>query len=272
MAEREILVADSDTTVRSQMAECFRKAGYQVETTDSAVHVFCTVLEKQIPVVLLGSGCDKKIALADLVPLLKKCNRGVTIILVSDEESLPTVRSIRQEGIFYHALKPAGSEDTEEILAAVECAFNRTERSEKNTSARTPAGLAASVAPRASCMAGLMTKQAAEEPPEPITPHTAGEQRNRREKTMKAKAAALLTALTAAIAGFVYCVVAATRGIKENGDLVVWGFLGFCALIIVGQLIPAFFSFMAAKKVVAEQLQVSGAEEQPAPAVFDKSK
>jgi DNA-binding NtrC family response regulator len=128
MSEREILVADSDSESRKQMADTFRDAGYNVETTDSAVHVFCTVLEKQIPVVLLGSGFDNKMALADLVRLLKKCNRHLTIILVSDEETLPAIRTIRQEGIFYHALKPDSPDDTEEIRAAVECAFNQPEK------------------------------------------------------------------------------------------------------------------------------------------------
>ena len=128
MGEREILVADNDSEVRKQMADSFREAGYDVETTDSAVHVFCTVLEKQIPVVLLGSGFDKKMALADLVRLLKKCNRHLTIILVSDDESLPVIRTVRQEGIFYHALKPSSQDDTEEIHAAVECAFNQTDK------------------------------------------------------------------------------------------------------------------------------------------------
>src|ERR1700674_1586527 len=75
MSEREVLLVDSDSKVRKQMADSFRMAGYQVETTDSAVHVLCSVLAKQLPVVLLGKGSDKKIALADLVPLLKKCNR-----------------------------------------------------------------------------------------------------------------------------------------------------------------------------------------------------
>jgi DNA-binding NtrC family response regulator len=128
MDEREILVADSDSESRQQVAEAFRDAGYQVETTDSAVHVFCTVLEKHIPVVLLGSGFDKKIALPDLVRLLKKCNRQLTIILVSDDEALPIVRTIRQEGIFYHALKPSNAQDTDEIRLAVECAFNKSEK------------------------------------------------------------------------------------------------------------------------------------------------
>jgi len=128
MVEREILLADRDSEVRRQVADAFRKEGYQVETTDSAVHVFCAVLEKKIPVVLLGSDFDKKINLPDLVRLLKKCNRQLTIILVSDEQSLPLVRTIREEGIFYHALKPANRNDTEEIRLAVACAFKKPKR------------------------------------------------------------------------------------------------------------------------------------------------
>jgi hypothetical protein len=37
--------------------------------------------------------------------------------------SPPVIRKIRNEGIFYHTLKPAKPEDTEEIRQAVKCAF-----------------------------------------------------------------------------------------------------------------------------------------------------
>jgi DNA-binding NtrC family response regulator len=114
MSEREILLLDSDSKVRTHMADSFREAGYQVETTDSIVHALSTVLERHMPVVLLGSGSGRKIALSELVPLLKKCNRGVSIILVSDEESLSRSSRSARKG-FYHALEPTGREDTEEI-------------------------------------------------------------------------------------------------------------------------------------------------------------
>src|SRR3974390_1234110 len=114
MDEREILIADKDTEVRKQVADYFREAGYQVETTDSAVHVLCSILEKQTPVVLLADAFDRKIAPADLIHLLKKCNRRLAIILVSDEVPLPLERRLRQEGIFYHALKPMTAKDKEE--------------------------------------------------------------------------------------------------------------------------------------------------------------
>lgn len=126
MNERGILIADKDTDVRKEVADIFIEAGYQVETTDSAVHVLCNILEKQTPVVLLGNDFDNKVTSADLIHLLKKCNRRLAVILVSDEASLPVVRKIRREGIFYHALKPSSPEDKEEIRQAVGCAFANT--------------------------------------------------------------------------------------------------------------------------------------------------
>lgn len=123
MEDQSILVADKDTAFLREVAEYFSEAGYQVETTDSAVHVICNIIKKHTPVVLLGSDFDKKIDLLELVRLLKKCNRHLAVILVSDEASLPMVRSIRQEGIFYHALRPVSSQDITEIMQAVKCAL-----------------------------------------------------------------------------------------------------------------------------------------------------
>jgi DNA-binding NtrC family response regulator len=123
MEDQGILVADKDTAFLREVAEYFSEAGYQVETTDSAVHVICNIIKKNTPVVLLGSDFDQKIDLLELVKLLKRCNRHLAVILVSDEASLPMVRRIRQEGIFYHALRPVNSEDMSEIMQAVKCAL-----------------------------------------------------------------------------------------------------------------------------------------------------
>ena len=121
--DQGILVADKDTEFLKQVEEYFSDAGYNVETTDSAVHVICNILKKKTPVVLLGSDFDKKVGLLELVQLLKRCNRHLAVILVSDESSLPVVKRIRQEGIFYHALRPVTSDDREEIKQAVDCAL-----------------------------------------------------------------------------------------------------------------------------------------------------
>lgn len=128
MNERGILIADSDSQLRSEMACYFQQQGYEVETTDSAVHALCTILEKQTPVLLLGTDFDHKISASDLVQLLKKCNRHLAIVLVSEQLALPQARKLRSERIFYHALKPASAHDHEEIRQAVECAFDAITR------------------------------------------------------------------------------------------------------------------------------------------------
>jgi DNA-binding NtrC family response regulator len=117
-----LLIADQDVECRKQMAELFIEAGYNVIVTNSAADALDGILKKSVQVVLLGSEFDK-IKAAELIHLLRQCNRDLTIILVSADTSLPLLRKLRNEGIFYHALKPVNGEDKEEIRKAVECAF-----------------------------------------------------------------------------------------------------------------------------------------------------
>jgi len=123
MNERGVLIADKDTETRRLLADVLARAGYRVKTTESAADVLSDILKKNAHVILVGSDFDEKVAAADLIPMIKKCDRNLTIILVSDDQSLSTVRKIRREGIFFHALKPVGTWDGEEIRQAVECAF-----------------------------------------------------------------------------------------------------------------------------------------------------
>lgn len=117
-----LLIADNDTITRKELADLFIEAGYNVTVTNSAANALYGILKKTAQVVLIGSEFDDFKA-SDLVPLLKQCDRNVTIILVSDDASLPVIRKLRKEGIFYHALKPVKQEDKEELRQAVRCAF-----------------------------------------------------------------------------------------------------------------------------------------------------
>lgn len=117
-----LLIADEDLESRKSMADLFIEAGYNVMVTNSAANVLYGILKKTAQVVLLSSEFDELTA-SDLVPILKKCDQNLTIILISNELSLPLIRKLRKEGIFYHALKPVNPEDKEEIRQAVKCAF-----------------------------------------------------------------------------------------------------------------------------------------------------
>jgi DNA-binding NtrC family response regulator len=117
-----LLIVDEDMDCRKQMADMFIEAGYNVIVTNSVANALYGILKKTAQVVLLGTKFDELTA-ADLIPLLKQCNRKLTIILVAADTSLPLIRKLRAEGICYHALKPVNAEDREEIRQAVHCAF-----------------------------------------------------------------------------------------------------------------------------------------------------
>lgn len=118
-----LLIADGDIDSRKRMAQLFIDVGYNVTVTNSVATTLYGILKKTAQVVLLSSEFDEFSA-TDLIPLLKKCDRNVNVILVSNEESLTQIRKARRAGIFYHALKPVKPEDGEEIRQVVRCAFN----------------------------------------------------------------------------------------------------------------------------------------------------
>lgn len=117
-----VLIADEDEQNRDQITELFGETDYQVMAADSVDVVMRDVLRKDAKVILLGSVFDN-IPAGELIPILKRCNRNLTIILISNEVSLPLMRKLRREGIFYHALKPVEANDRDELLQAVKCAF-----------------------------------------------------------------------------------------------------------------------------------------------------
>ncbi len=122
MKARKILIADRDATARKEMAEFFKNSHFDVETTASAAYAIAKIVQKQEPIVILGDSFEEKIASVDVIALMRKCNKNLRIILVSDDSSLETLRRIREDGIFYHALKPHSLEDNEELRSVVECA------------------------------------------------------------------------------------------------------------------------------------------------------
>ncbi len=125
--QENLLILDEDRECRKQMAQMFTRAGYHVKTTGSVTNAMYDILKKTVQVVLLGGSFDD-LSAVDLVPVLKMCNNRLRIILVAAESSLPLIRRLRKEGIFYHALKPRTSEDRAEIRQAVACAFRNMDQ------------------------------------------------------------------------------------------------------------------------------------------------
>lgn len=122
-----LLVADKNITARKEIANILIEAGYDVTVTNSAMKAMQDVIHNNAQVLLLGEELEE-LNSAELLPLLKQCNRRLAIILVADEASLPLMRKVRKEGIFYHALRPVEPEGREEIKQAVKYAIHNLSR------------------------------------------------------------------------------------------------------------------------------------------------
>lgn len=222
MDERGIIIADRDGEYRKELAEFFEEAGYSVETTDSAAHVLCSILEKKTPVLLLGSNFDKKVSSVELIHLLKKCNRNLHVIMVSDNMPLAQARQVRQEGIFYHALRPTSPSDTQELGLAVQCAFQTAAR---GTEAKINAEPTESAAGPGDDYRSADVCNCGEELG--ADPHPA-------------KAAWWFIGLITLVVGISVLSLVAAETAAEGSSMAIWLFLSFCALIIATQLVPIF--------------------------------
>ena len=122
--KKTILIAYQDDLWAKSLSTFFHGIGYRVETAKMVSDMIRKVRKANIYVVLLDDEFEG-VKACDLVPLFKKINERVQIIVISSEASLGLVKRLRGAGIFYQAMKPV---DPEEIKSAVECAFEKIER------------------------------------------------------------------------------------------------------------------------------------------------
>ena len=121
-----LVIADDDARSRARLGNLLLEAGYDVLTTDSAAQVLEVILKnKNVARVLILGRQVGGLSAADLLPVLNRCKSDLKVILVSEDVSLPVLRCLRRDGIFYHLLKSPGGEDREELQQVVACAFRK---------------------------------------------------------------------------------------------------------------------------------------------------
>jgi len=124
MKSKTILIAYQDDLWAKSLSTFFHGIGYRVEVVRILSEMIRKVRNGNIDVVLLDDEIEG-VRACDVVPLLKRINPRIQVIMISSEESLDLARRLRCAGIFYQAMKPV---DLEEIRSAVECAFEKIKR------------------------------------------------------------------------------------------------------------------------------------------------
>lgn len=205
---RGLLIANKDRTARQALAGLFDREHYRIVETDTVANALEAIINREIQVVVLDGQYDER-NVAKLVPLLKKCNRHIGIILVTDDMPLQLMRRIRQEGIFYHALRTDGDDHYAEIRQVVDCAFTKYEES-------SAIGYGAQKKERVMLSA----------------------------RSILSSLAVLLVCVSPAFA--------VDTTVTYSSGILVLLFVGFCALLIVAQLVPALLMLFGMTKAAAQ--------------------
>jgi DNA-binding NtrC family response regulator len=124
MKSKTILIAYQDEPEARSLSTFFGDMEYRVETAKMVSDMIRKVRKGNIHVVLLDDEIEG-VKACDLVPLFKKMDDKIQVIVISSEASLGLVKRLRGAGIFYQAMKPV---DLEEVKSAVECACEKIER------------------------------------------------------------------------------------------------------------------------------------------------
>jgi len=124
MKFKTILIAYQDDLWGRSLATHFHRIGYRVETVRLISDMIRRLRNGNIQVLLLDNEIEG-VKACDLVPVFKKINSHIQVIVISSDQSIGEVKRLRGAGIFYQAMKPV---DLLEIRSAVECAFEKIER------------------------------------------------------------------------------------------------------------------------------------------------
>jgi len=124
MKSKTILIVYQDELETKSLSTVLNGMGYKVETAKIVSETIRKVRKGNIHVVLLDDEIEG-VKACDLVPLVKKMDDKIQVIVTSSEASLGLAKRLRGAGIFYQAMKPI---DLEEIKSAVGCACEKIER------------------------------------------------------------------------------------------------------------------------------------------------
>ncbi len=124
MKSKILLIAYQDDLGVRSLSTFLHGLGYKIETAKTVSDMIRKVRKRPVDVILLDEELEGVKAF-DLVPLFKKVDDRIQVIVFSSDASLGQAKRLREAGIFYHAMKPV---DLEEIQSAVKCAFEKIER------------------------------------------------------------------------------------------------------------------------------------------------
>lgn len=118
---KRLLVADGDEEARHSLLDLFTREGYRVELTRLASEVIQKIQNTRIDVLIMDVDIPGMKGY-QIIPIIKTMEPELPIIVTSSHSSLKLAQKVRQEKIFFYAMKPL---DLKEIKLVVKDALRK---------------------------------------------------------------------------------------------------------------------------------------------------
>ncbi|KPK73086.1 hypothetical protein AMJ87_02915 [candidate division WOR_3 bacterium SM23_60] len=116
-----VAIMDDDQPAVARMTKSLHRDGYTVKRIKTSEELMQEIHADRIDVLILNVDANGRYR-HELLPMIKKADRLLPIIVTSSDDSIELATRIREQGVFYFSLKPV---DIAEIKLALKNALNR---------------------------------------------------------------------------------------------------------------------------------------------------
>ena len=116
---RSIVIATEDPVVINQLSTILLRYDYSVIIEKSTIKSILKILEQEIKFLILDIDSPQNSNM-DLIDIIKRTRPRLPIVVISEDNSLVTIRKLAEAGVFYCALKPLQIGEMEKVFEALE--------------------------------------------------------------------------------------------------------------------------------------------------------
>lgn len=125
------IIVSTDPIIVNQITDILMQHDYTVTIEKSIIKFISSILEKEISLLILDLDSPQELNF-DSIDIVRKLRPRLPIIVLSVDNSLETLKTLVQKGVFYSTTKPVQTEEIEEVIKAVDQSYYRKNKNEKN--------------------------------------------------------------------------------------------------------------------------------------------
>ncbi len=110
-----VLIAEDDEYIGKLLGKMLIKEGYEVDIVESGSEAIKGVSTKPFDVLVLDIHIPG-INGIDAIPLIKRINSNIPVIIITADHSPVTEQKARKQGIYYYLLKPFKFEELKKVI------------------------------------------------------------------------------------------------------------------------------------------------------------